>query len=209
LYLQTNRLKADLGGRQKVYSYFMPLPVNGKSTSTWFALRNPVFFRLWFATLLSGTFVSSQDVVATWLMHYFELCRFGSPMATAASAPSFFHASAGAVADIANRRTVISAVLWQAAWSVILAIGAWTEVFAPRSVLACIFALGIGLAFGAPVWESRRSGRGQHGELPSAITLGGVQLNSPALGSALGGCCPRWRAACDLSMRGLVLVASW
>ena len=41
-----------------------------KSTSTWFALRNPVFCRLWFATLLSGTFVSSQDVTATWLMDY-------------------------------------------------------------------------------------------------------------------------------------------
>ncbi|MGA7904433.1 MAG: hypothetical protein WCA06_17495, partial [Terrimicrobiaceae bacterium] len=43
--------------------------VDRKSSSTWFALRNPVFCRLWFATLLSGTFVSSQDVVATWLMH--------------------------------------------------------------------------------------------------------------------------------------------
>jgi hypothetical protein len=26
LYLQTNRLKADLGGRQKVYSYFYAAP---------------------------------------------------------------------------------------------------------------------------------------------------------------------------------------
>ena len=29
-----------------------------KSTSTWFALRNPVFCRLWLASVLSGTFVS-------------------------------------------------------------------------------------------------------------------------------------------------------
>ena len=89
-----------------------------KSNSTWFALRNPVFCRLWFATLLSGTFVSSQDVVATWLMHDLGASPFLlSLMATAASAPFFlFTLPAGAIADIVNRRTVIvSAVLWQAA----------------------------------------------------------------------------------------------
>jgi MFS family permease len=169
----------------------MSLAVNDKSSSTWFALRNPVFLRLWLATLLSGTFVSSQDVVATWLMHYFGASSFLlSLMATAASAPFFlFTLPAGAVADIANRRTVIvSAVLWQAAWSVILAIGAWTEVFTPGAVLACIFALGIGLAFGAPVWGAVVPDVVTRKELPSAITLGGVQLNlSGIVGPALGG----------------------
>ena len=48
----------------------IPGTMESKSSSTWFALRNPVFFRLWLATLLSGTFVSSQDVTATWLMDY-------------------------------------------------------------------------------------------------------------------------------------------
>jgi MFS family permease len=162
-----------------------------KSTSTWFALRNPVFFRLWLATLLSGTFVSSQDVVATWLMHYFGASPFMlSLMATAASAPFFlFTLPAGAVADIANRRAVIvSAVLWQAAWSVVLAFGAWTELFTPGAVLACIFALGIGLAFGAPVWGAVVPDVVGKEELPSAITLGGVQLNlSGIVGPALGG----------------------
>ena len=64
-----------------------------------------------------------------------------------------FTLPAGAIADIVNRRTVIvGAVLWQALWSAILAFGAWTDVLNPGAVLACIFALGIGLAFGAPVW---------------------------------------------------------
>ena len=121
------------------------------STSTWFALRNPVFCRLWVATLLSGTFVSSQDVTATWLMHDLGASPYWlSLMATAASAPFFlFTLPAGAVADIVNRRTVIvSAVLWQAGWSVILAFGAFTNLINSSAVLACIFALGIGLAFG-------------------------------------------------------------
>ena len=121
-----------------------------KANSTWFALRNPVFCRLWFATLLSGTFVSSQDVVATWLMHDLGAAPFLlSLMATAASAPFFlFTLPAGAIADIVNRRTVIvSAVLWQALWWAILAFGAFLGLFIPGAVLACIFALGIGLAF--------------------------------------------------------------
>ena len=95
-----------------------PGTMEGKSSSTWFALRNPVFRRFWLATMLSGTFVSSQDVTATWLMDYLGASPYLlSLMATAASAPFFlFTLPAGAVADIVNRRTVIvSAVLWQAA----------------------------------------------------------------------------------------------
>ena len=169
----------------------IPLTMDSKSSSTWFALRNPVFFRLWFATLLSGTFVSSQDVTATWLMDYLGASPYLlSLMATAASAPFFlFTLPAGAVADIVNRRTVIvGAVLWQAAWSVILAFGAWTDVLNPGAVLACVFALGIGLAFGAPVWGAVVPDIVSKEELPSAITLGGVQLNlSGIVGPALGG----------------------
>jgi MFS family permease len=162
-----------------------------KSTSTWFSLRNPVFRRLWLASVLSGIFVSAQDVTATWLMYDLG----GSPfllslMATAASAPFFlFTLPAGAVADIVNRRTlIVSAVLWQAAWSALLAFGAWTDAINPSAVLACVFALGIGLAFGAPVWGAIVPDIVNKEELPSAITLGGVQLNlSGIVGPALGG----------------------
>ena len=70
----------------------------------------------------------------------------------------------------------------------VLAFGAWTDVMNPSSVLACIFALGIGLAFGAPVWGAIVPDIVSKDELPSAITLGGVQLNlSGIVGPALGG----------------------
>ena len=117
-------------------------------------------------------------------------CILPALLATAASAPFFlFTLPAGAIADIVNRRTVIvSAVLWQAAWSVILALGAWTDVLNPGAVLACVFALGIGLAFGAPVWGAVVPDIVRKEELPSAITLGGIQLNlSGIVGPALGG----------------------
>ena len=56
----------------------MRLAMETKSTSTWFALRNPVFSRLWLASVLSGTFVSAQDMAATWLMHGLALPRLRS-----------------------------------------------------------------------------------------------------------------------------------
>ena len=162
-----------------------------KSTSTWFALRNPVFCRLWLVSVLSGTVVSVQDIAATWLMHDLGASSLSLfLMASAASAPFFlFTLPAGAVADIVNRRFVIvSAVVWQGACAALLALGAWTRVINPNSVLACIFALGIGLAFGAPVWGAIIPDIVSKGELSSAITLGGVQLNvSTIVGLSLGG----------------------
>jgi MFS family permease len=187
--LQKSKVGTD-GGNPGAADTALP-GTKSPSSSTWFALRNPVFCRLWLATLLSGTLVSSQDVTATWLMHDLGASPFWlSLMATAASAPFFlFTLPAGAVADIVNRRTVIvSAVLWQAAWSVILALGAFTNAIGSTAVLTCIFALGIGLAFGAPVWGAVVPDIVSKDELPSAITLGGVQLNlSGIVGPALGG----------------------
>ncbi len=161
------------------------------STSTWFALGNPVFLRLWVASVLSGTFVSAQDMAATWLMHDLGASAFLlSLMATAASAPFFlFTLPAGAVADIANRRVVIViAVLWQAICSGLLALGAWTGAIDSNLVLVCIFMLGMGVAFYAPVWGAIVPDIVSKDELPSAITLGGVQLNlSGIVGPALAG----------------------
>jgi MFS family permease len=150
--------------------------MNTKSTSTWFALRNSVFCRLWLASVLSGTFVSAQDIAATWLMHDLGASSFAlSLMATAAAAPFFiFTLPAGAVADIVNRRAlIVSAVLWQGACSALIAFGAWTRATDPHFVLACIFALRIGLAFSAPVMGAIVPDIVSKDELPSAITLGG------------------------------------
>jgi MFS family permease len=162
-----------------------------KSTSTWFALRNPVFCRLWAASVLSGTFLAAQDMSATWLMHDLGASSLSlSLMATAASAPFFlFTLPAGAFADIVNRRALIMiAVLWQGACSAFLAVGAWAQAINTNIVLGCIFALGIGLAFGAPVLGAIVPDLVDKEELPSAITLGGVQLNlSGIVGPALGG----------------------
>jgi MFS family permease len=165
-------------------------PPKIESTSTWFALRNGVFLRIWLATVLSGIFVSAQEVTATWLMHDLGASYLLSLMATAASTPLFlFTLPAGVIADMVNRRTVIlAAVTWQEACSALLAVGAWTHAIGISSVLACVFAFGIGAAFSNTVWGASVPDIVSKEQLPSAITLGGVQLNIAGIaGPALGG----------------------
>jgi predicted MFS family arabinose efflux permease len=160
------------------------------STSTWFTLRNPVFLRIWVANVLSATFISAQDVTATWLMHDLGASFSLSLLATATSTPLLLFAlPAGIIADMTNRKTLIlCAVAWQAAFSGLLAAGAWTKMLSINSVLFCVFGLGIGIAFSAPVWSAIVPDIVSKEELPSAVTLGGVQVNiAGIIGPALGG----------------------
>jgi MFS family permease len=160
------------------------------STSTWFALRNPTFVRIWMATVLSATFLSAQDVIATWLLHDLGASFSLSLMATATSTPLLLFAlPAGIIADKLNRRNVVlSAMAWQAAFTGLLAFGAWTKTLSINWVLLCVFALGIGIAFSAPVWSAIVPSIVSKEELSSAVTLGGVQVNiAGILGPAFGG----------------------
>ena len=160
------------------------------STSTWFALRNPVFLQIWVANVLSATFISAQDVTATWLMHDLGASFSLSLLATATSTPLLLFAlPAGIIADMTNRKTLIlCAIAWQAAFSGLLAAGAWTKMLSINSVLFCVFGLGIGIAFSAPVWSAIVPDIVSKEELPSAVTLGGVQVNIAGIvGPALGG----------------------
>jgi MFS family permease len=160
------------------------------STSTWFALRNPTFTSIWLATVFSATFLSAQDMTATWLLHDLGASFSLSLMATASSTPLLLFAlPAGIIADTVNRRKVIlSAMAWQTVFTGLLALGAWTKTLSITLVLLCVFALGIGIAFSAPVWSAIIPGIVSKEELPSAVTLGGVQVNIAGIvGPALGG----------------------
>ena len=82
------------------------------TNSTWAALRNPAFRKLWIAAVISGTCVAAHDSAATWTMNIFT----GSPlllslMSTLASLPFFlFTLPAGALADRVNRQKLICTV---------------------------------------------------------------------------------------------------
>jgi MFS family permease len=162
------------------------------------------------ATVLSATFLSAQDVIATWLLHDLGASFSLSLMATATSTPLLLFAlPAGIIADTVNRRNVIlSAMVWQVVFTVLMAFGAWTKILSINSVLLCVFALGIGIAFSAPVWSAIIPSIVSKEELPSAVTLGGMQVNIAGLmGPALGGfVLPKLGAPLLISINALIFL---
>src|SRR5258707_13030738 len=83
-----------------------------KNTSTFTALRNPVYRTLWLASILSGTCVAAHDCAATWVMYKLNPSPlFLSLMSTVASLPFFlFTLPAGALADFVDRRKFLCVV---------------------------------------------------------------------------------------------------
>jgi MFS family permease len=159
--------------------------------STWTALRNPAFRKLWIATVISGTCVSAHDSAATWTMNLLTESPFlVSLMSTVASLPFFlFTLPAGALADKMDRQKLVCAInLSLAATAVGLAVLGWLHLLNPGVILLGVFLIGVGFAFNAPAWASIVPEVVSNAELPSASTLNGLQFNiSGLIGPVLGG----------------------
>jgi MFS family permease len=157
--------------------------------STWTALRNPVFRKLWLATVISGICVAAHDSAAIWSMNLLTASPFLiSLMSTAASLPFFlFTLPAGALADKIDRQRLVCAVnLWLAATAIGLAVLGWLHLLNPYLILISVLFIGVGFAFNAPVWTSIVPQIVSDAELPSAVILSGLQLNlSGIVGPAL------------------------
>lgn len=161
------------------------------NTSTWAALGNPAFKRLWVASLISGTWVAAYEIAATWTMNILTTSPlFLSLMSTLASMPYFlFTLPAGAISDIVDRRKLLCMTnLWLMILAASLAVLGWLGLLNPYLLLACVFLTGAGFAFNAPAWSSIMPQVVSDAELPSAVILGGLQFNiSGIIGPALGG----------------------
>jgi MFS family permease len=162
-----------------------------KYTSTFAALRNPVYRNLWFAGVLSGICVAAHDCAATWVMYKLSpSVLFLSLMSTVASLSFFlFTLPAGALADIVDRRKLVWVMnLWLASTAGLLALLTSLGLLNPYIVLACVFLIGIGFAFNAPAWTAIVPEVVSDEELPSAATLGSLQMNiAGTIGPVLGG----------------------
>jgi MFS family permease len=155
------------------------------------ALRNLAFRRLWFASVLSGIGVAAYDCAAVWAMYKLNSSPLLlSLMSSVASLPFFlFILPAGALADIVDRRKLLWVMnLWLAVAAGSLAALAALGLLNPYLVLFCVFLVGVGFAFTAPTWPAVVAEVVSAEELPSATTLGGLQLNIAAIiGPTVGG----------------------
>ena len=159
--------------------------------SIWSSLRNPVYFRFWSALVVSGCCVSAHEMAATWAMN-----SLGAPalwlslMSSAGTLPFFlFTLPAGTLADLVDRRRLMRVFnCWLACSAGLLAFCAFIGKLTPAIILAGVFLLGTGFAFQAPVASASIPEIVGKEQLPSAIALGGIQMNlAGIIGPALGG----------------------
>src|SRR5580765_6193995 len=82
------------------------------ANSTWAALQNSAFRKLWIAAVISGTCVAAHDSAATWMMNIFtESPLLLSLMSTVASLPFFlFTLPTNALADKIDRQKLICTI---------------------------------------------------------------------------------------------------
>jgi MFS family permease len=159
--------------------------------SIWSSLGNPIYLRLWSALVVSGCCVSAHEMAATWAMN-----SLGAPalwlslMSSAGTLPFFlFTLPAGALADLVDRRRLLRVFNgWLAFSAGLLALFAVFNKLTPSIILAGVFLLGTGFAFQAPVASASIPEIVGKEQLPSAIALGGIQMNlAGIIGPALGG----------------------
>src|SRR6202040_3819826 len=98
---------------------------------------------------------------------------------TVASLPLFFFTlPAGSLADLVDRKKLLCFMnLWLALCAGLLAMLSVTGSLNPYVIFASVFLIGVGFAFSAPAWSSLVPEVVSNEELPSAVTLGGLQLN--------------------------------
>jgi MFS family permease len=130
-------------------------------------------------------------MAATWAMNSLGASALAlSLMSSAATFPFFlFTLPAGALADLADRRRLLRFFnAWLACSAGFLAVCAFGNGLTREVILVGVFLLGTGFAFQAPVASASIPEIVGKEELPSAIALGGIQMNlAGIIGPMLGG----------------------
>jgi len=151
-----------------------------EKTSTWLALRNPVFRRLWLAMVVSGSCIGAHNTAIFWALNSLGASTvIISLMATVSALPyTLFTLPAGAIADMVDRKKILLAVqLWHASIAIALAILWMAHLLNPYLILVSAFLFSAGFAFGSPAHSSVIAEMVSQEELGSAYTLAGLQMD--------------------------------
>ena len=128
-----------------------------EKTSTWLALRNPVFRRLWLAMVISGSCIGAHNTAVYWALHSLGASTvLISLMATVSALPyTLFTLPAGAIADMVDRKKILLAVqIWHASIAFALAILWMAHLLNPYLILVSAFLFSAGFAVGSPAHSS-------------------------------------------------------
>ena len=128
-----------------------------EKTSTFFALRNGIFRRLWLAMVISGSCIGAYNTAVYWALHSLGAkALLLSLMATVSALPyTLFTLPAGAVADMVDRKKILLGVqLWHASLAFAMAILWIFHLLNPYIILASAFLFSAGFALGSPAHSS-------------------------------------------------------
>jgi MFS family permease len=151
-----------------------------EKTSTWLALRNPVFRKLWLAMVVSGSCIGAHNTAIYWALNSLGASTILiSLMATVSALPyTLFTLPAGAIADMVDRKKILLAVqLWHASIAFALAILWMSHLLNPYLILVSAFLFSAGFAFGSPAHSSVIAEMVSKDDLASAYTLAGMQMD--------------------------------
>jgi MFS family permease len=169
----------------------IPAGNHGKDSSTWGPMKIRIFKALLIASLASNIGTWMHDVAAAWLMTSLAPTPLMvSLVQAAATFPLFlFILPAGAIADTINKKhLLILTHFWMILAALSLSLLTWWNLTTGPTLLICIFALSIGMAFTNPAWGAIIPDIVPREMIPSAIALNSVGFNlARAIGPAIGG----------------------
>ncbi|WP_440951012.1 MFS transporter [Methanosphaerula subterraneus] len=153
--------------------------------------RQRIFLGIWIAQLISNIGTWMQNTAAAWMMTGLDPSPVMVALVqTASSLPIFFLGiSAGAIADIVDRRRLLIVTqVWMFLSATALAFLTITGATTPFLLLLLTFSLGIGSALMMPGFQALFPELVSRRELPAAVTLNSVSFNiGRSVGPALGG----------------------
>jgi MFS family permease len=147
----------------------------------WAPLRRPVFRLLWGTWLTANICMWMNEVASAWLMTTLTTSPVMVALVQSASVLPvvLFGLPSGALADILNRRRwFMFTQFWVAANAVVLCIVLAADAMTAPLLLALTFGNGIGLAMRWPVYAAIVPELVPRVELPSAIALNGIAMNT-------------------------------
>ena len=154
-------------------------------------LREPVFRRIWLASLLSNFGMLVQGVGAAWAMTLMTSSADKVALVqTAAMLPTMLISiAAGAIADMYDRRLVSLIGLCIAlAAATTLSTLTFLNAITPNILLLFCFIVGTGMALFGPSWQASVSEQVSAETLPAAVALNGISYNiARSFGPAIGG----------------------
>ncbi len=183
-------------------------------------LRQPVFRMLWLTWLIANTCMWMNDVAAAWMMTSLTTTPLWIALVqTAASLPVFLLGlPSGALADIVDRkRYYLFTQIWVAVVASVLSVAVFMGVMSPALLLALVFANGIGLAMRWPVFAAIVPEVVSRAQLPAALGLNGVSMNTSRIlgplvaGALIASAGSEWVFALNavLSLVSAVVISRW